>query len=226
MHPFRKIGRAFTLIELLIVVAIIAILAAIAVPNFLEAQTRAKVSRFMADLRSCATALEAYFVDHNAYPAPDSVPAVGEASGCPSSWFAPPDGVAEGFMSRRLTTPVAYITTLPTDIFTHNREPEPCHPRLHPPHFVNDRFSQRTFTDPEDQSHVARTFASLRLGGVARASAWDRSVIWLAHSHGPDLDHDDFESDQGFPTQYDPTNGTISDGDIFYFGPSRGFTGR
>jgi hypothetical protein len=61
---------------------------------------------------------------------------------------------------------------------------------------------------------------------VARASAWDRSVIWLAHSHGPDLDHDDFESDQGFPTQYDPTNGTISDGDIFYFGPSRGFTGR
>ena len=60
--------RAFTLIELLIVVAIIAILAAIAVPNFLEAQTRAKISRVKADLRSLATALEAYMVDHNDFP--------------------------------------------------------------------------------------------------------------------------------------------------------------
>lgn len=60
--------KAFTLIELLIVVAIIAILAAIAVPNFLEAQTRAKVSRVMADQRSYATALETYYIDNNTYP--------------------------------------------------------------------------------------------------------------------------------------------------------------
>jgi prepilin-type N-terminal cleavage/methylation domain-containing protein len=56
--------RGFTLIELLIVVAIIAILDAIAVPNFLEAQLRAKVSRAKSDMRSVATALEAYRVDH------------------------------------------------------------------------------------------------------------------------------------------------------------------
>ena len=59
---------AFTLIELLIVVAIIAILAAIAVPNFLEASIRSKTSRAKADMRSIATALESYIVDYNEYP--------------------------------------------------------------------------------------------------------------------------------------------------------------
>jgi len=53
----------FTLIELLIVVAIIAILAAIAAPNFLEVQTRSKVSRAHADMRSISVSLEAYRVD-------------------------------------------------------------------------------------------------------------------------------------------------------------------
>lgn len=52
--------RAFSLIELLIVVSIIAILAAVAVPNFLEAQVRAKVSRARNDQRILALAVEAY----------------------------------------------------------------------------------------------------------------------------------------------------------------------
>ena len=60
--------RGFTLIELLIVIAIIAILALIAIPNFLEAQTRAKVSRVKADMRTIATALHTYMVDHNTLP--------------------------------------------------------------------------------------------------------------------------------------------------------------
>lgn len=60
--------KGFTLIELLIVVAIIAILAAIAVPNFLEAQTRAKVSRVLSDMRTVNTGIETYKIDNNIYP--------------------------------------------------------------------------------------------------------------------------------------------------------------
>ncbi len=65
-------SRGFTLIELLIVVTIIAVLAAIAVPNFLEAQARAKVSAAKSDLRALATGLEAYVVDNNTYPYSES----------------------------------------------------------------------------------------------------------------------------------------------------------
>lgn len=68
MFKSKAIKEGFTLIELLIVVAIIAILAAIAVPNFLEAQTRAKVSRVKSDMRTITTAAESYFIDNNSYP--------------------------------------------------------------------------------------------------------------------------------------------------------------
>ena len=57
----------------LFLVAIIGILAAIAIPNLLTAQQRSKQKRTMADIRSVATAAEAYATDNNKYPDASSV---------------------------------------------------------------------------------------------------------------------------------------------------------
>ena len=63
----RKDESGFTLIELMIVIAIIGILAAIAIPQFSAYRTRSYNSASTADLRNCATAQEAYYVDHQSY---------------------------------------------------------------------------------------------------------------------------------------------------------------
>lgn len=184
--------RAFTLIELLIVVAIIAILAMIAVPNFLEAQTRSKVARAKADMRTLATALEAYRVDNDNYP-PDSG-AHGNAEY--GSWM-------------RLTTPISYITTI-----LHN--PFPCLDLGHDPYI----------------EAVFIYGADCRTSSVHGwpAIMWGRAglLYWML-SAGPDLDADLdefpgwgdgqpwFDIDAGRDhlwVLYDPTNGTVSSGDI------------
>jgi len=197
--------RAFTLIELLIVVAIIAILAAIAVPNFLESQTRAKVSRAMADMRSIATAIEAYRVDYNRYPLDWMEWGFQSAAGVVltldhASVLAP------------LTTPVAYLTSIPKDPFA---------PRLEGVQFPIWYATPEGYGygSPSDYHSNPSDPAALFYGPRAQYQ-------WVLASWGPDMrvEFGRYGPEwHGDVLYYDATNGSKSQGDIYYYGPGGGF---
>jgi prepilin-type N-terminal cleavage/methylation domain-containing protein len=63
----RRNEKAFTLIELMIVIAIIGILSAIAIPQFANYKKRAANSAAMSDAKNLATAQEVYQADNNTY---------------------------------------------------------------------------------------------------------------------------------------------------------------
>jgi type II secretion system protein G len=208
--------KAFTLIELLIVVAIIAILAAIAVPNFLEAQTRAKVSRAKADMRSLATAVESYYVDNNSYPkANNNGTAVFDASAATA-----PGGPEASRVLERLTTPVAYITSVFEDPFlTKFRSGSVTS--------ATGDYTPVAATNPEADFFKYFTPGPTGLQDVGTPTERAR-WYWLLQSNGPDLTYINMGGlfNSAAPVSacvnafYDPTNGTISRGSIFRLGGS------
>ena len=73
LQKLRGNSQGFTLIELMIVIAIIGILAAIAIPNFIAYRNKAYCSRAESDANATAAALADYFAipTHVTYPGPD-----------------------------------------------------------------------------------------------------------------------------------------------------------
>lgn len=202
----QSIGRSpFNARKLVAAMATVpaAVLTAIAVPNFLEAQGRAKVSRARADMRSLATAIEAYRIDTNAYPAWSADPGenmFGDRAGqAPTLREQPTFKRGRPLIGQHrnspmtLTTPIAYITQLPADPFS----PAPGAPFC---------------------------YYSPREG--------DEAGNWILWSAGPDKQYDltieniqelfrptDPEYRKWFvPFTYDPTNGTTSEGDVYRMG--------
>lgn len=187
---------AFTLIELLIVVAIIAILAAIAVPNFLDAQVRAKVSREKSEMRTIATALEMYAIDQGDYPPHGENVSVGGGTG-PATYPAYQAGLGTiEFVPPVLTTPVAYLVTYLDDPFL--------------------RQEDTIFTESYGYilSSLMRDillFKDISPAINAKAIAIPEfHGAWRLYAAGPDTDKGDVKR----PMPYDPSNGTVSDGDI------------
>jgi len=190
-------SKGFTLIELLIVIAIILILIAIALPNFLEAQLRARVTKARGDMRAIATAFEAYFLDFGNYPDDNDSDDFGESG------------------LYQITTPIQYLTALPIDPF----QPE------------NSSFGSAG----DEYGWEITTTGANKIVATITKTEWNSNVhAYVITTHGVDVD-DDFHCGSGdWPfcgrsitscpietgtgnrgyTNYAPTNGTKSSGDI------------
>jgi prepilin-type N-terminal cleavage/methylation domain-containing protein len=183
-----KNKKGFTLIELLIVVLIIAILAAIAVPNFLEAQVRAKVARAKADMRTLATALESYAADNSAYPMDvDYV----------MNWYY--------YIGDTITTPIKYMSS--------NRLNDPFRYGKTKMGWVFERFRYVNYPQREEEVPNDPQFFP---DGPKRYGQWKLSSAGPDGSADLPLPLFSFPRFGGGapPRIYDPTNGTTSFGDI------------
>lgn len=210
------IKSAFSLIELLVVVTVIAILAAIAVPNFLEAQVRSKIARVRADLRTLTTGLEAYAADNNRYIDSNFLQ-VQPFSALTTPRFADPNYPASTLPM--LTTPVAYLSDSILD--------DPFDVGTTPPFFYG--YVNTKIVTPSDL--VSLGFNVL----VADAQANEiQHHSYMTTSLGPDS-YSYIKNPRGFNDQgivnafkhlaspssgvgdnmlYDPSNGTVSLGEL------------
>jgi len=69
MLKFQKNKKGFTLIEVLLVIVIIGVLAAIAIPRFMTSKHDAQVKACDAQISEFRTQIEKYYFDNNSYPA-------------------------------------------------------------------------------------------------------------------------------------------------------------
>lgn len=222
--------RAFTLIELLIVIAIILILIGIALPNYMEAQTRAKVVRESSDMKGMATAIESLRLERGVLLVDfwdDDNPKLMIArfrgglgfsspafSACCSWHRGDWRGGTTGLFTP-LTTPVKYMSRVPPDPFYLEGDKALIREDTLPP--VSYMYIDREATDMKlGANDYSGTFGCWRPDGAdcspaIRMVAPLRQDAFVLIGYGPDA-----LRESPYTTPYSPTNGTKSYGDILY----------
>lgn len=106
-----NVKRAFTLLELLIVIALIGILITIAAVSYSSAQKKTRDSRRMTDVKNIQTALEQYYADNNgAYPAQGTAMGDLQTGGyLPGGWPKDPGSTHDDYVYTSATTTTYYV---------------------------------------------------------------------------------------------------------------------
>lgn len=234
-NPMRMPKRAFTLIELLIVIAIILILISIALPNFLEAQVRAKVANVASELRSLEIAFTSYLVDHKRHMADGTEIGV---LGLPGAQGI--SGEGDRRVYAQLTTPTQYVKNLPVDDFhTADRAVDQAGAGAGSRDPNNNVYRYYAggwrclASDTSQGTNKLQKNGNCSVGGSVRGRKigypFDPNAAfagqWISLSPGPDRSHSygewamfRVEMQNGNPRIYSPTNGTVSFGDLVRWG--------
>lgn len=195
----------FTVVELLIVIAIISIIAAIAVPNLMSANIRAKVSGVKADMGSIAIALEDYKIDDPGrnYPIEPDDPYYDEIAVSGRTFDDPSDALGLGKLVYPLdASEPTYLKRIPGDPFNDSGEEE------------------WNGTSGAHNNHYCYFTANAN-----QESSSTEAKYWALVSYGPDKDQDITSyvnaknAVNNGTNLYDPDSGITSSGDIVIIGP-------
>jgi len=224
----------FTLVEILIVVAIIAVVAAIAVPNIMSANIRAKVSGVRSDMGSIAIALEDYKVDKGTYPiepesdpyrtgiGPDEVGERNQSFDGTGGSDSGNDAIGLGYLVYPVTSSnPTYLKRIPGDPFNDSGEED--------------------WPDGTSEAHNhhycyftgAKGSTGTRINGYRTEGSKKIADYWALASYGPDKDRDVTSYTQAWKAvdpnapdhdtyktlAYDSDRGITSSGDIIIIGP-------
>jgi len=193
------------MIELLIVIAIITVITAIAVPNLISANVKAKVKGIKAEMGSIAIALEDYRMDEGDYPVePGSLGYGPDVIAKPNIDFDDPTdaiGLGQLVFPDGASDPV-YLYRIPGDPFNDGGEEE---------------------WDGTSGAH--NNHYSYFTADASGAASSTEAKYWALVSYGPDKDlditsySDARDAYDNGTDLYDPDSGITSNGDIVIIGP-------
>ncbi|MCA9426022.1 MAG: prepilin-type N-terminal cleavage/methylation domain-containing protein [Candidatus Omnitrophica bacterium] len=230
-----NLTSGFTLIELLIVIAIILILIAIALPNFLEAQLRAKTTKSQSEMRTLATAIESlraergvllidFWDDHTL----EANLRINEVFGGVGHWIPAcspthPDGRSMTCVLMPLTSPVQYMTSIPDDVLAPTPDRNLFGNKGHDEWIGHVGNRTYLYADREGAPGKPRfgseydfntgQFPTLPLPGYLYPLRTDE---WVLSGFGPGRENNLTDNSVRKPFVYSPTNGTRSVGSIYY----------